>query len=101
MDYKLFDAEIVTDIPLQIMAHSNIDSLYEYIPKKLLPKEYGGEVGSIDEIMDHWQKKLMEHREYLLEEGSFGTDENKRSVHSDLAQSIYGLQGTFKQLEFD
>lgn len=83
------------------MAHSNIETLYEYIPKRLLPKEYGGEVGSIDEIMDHWEKKLMDYSDYLIDEGKFGTDESKRAVHSDLAQSIYGLQGTFKQLDFD
>lgn len=86
---------------LQIMAHSNIESLYEHVPKYLLPTEYGGEAGSIAEIMDYWERKLWEYREYLNEEINYRVDESKRVVPSDLVQSIYGIQGTFKQLDFD
>lgn len=83
------------------MAHSNITSLYEYVPKHLLPAEYGGEAGSVAEIMEYWEDKLLEYRDYLLEESRFGTDEKKRPVPSELAQTMYGLTGVFKQLEID
>lgn len=83
------------------MAHSDIESLYDHVPKHLLPTEYGGEAGSIAEIMDYWERKLWEYRDYLIDECNYGTDESKRVVQSDVAQSVYGLQGTFKQLDFD
>lgn len=83
------------------MAHYNIATLYDHIPKDLLPNEYEGSAGSIAEILQYWEEKLMDYRDYLLEESRYGTDEKKRAVHSDLAQSIYGLTGVFKKLEFD
>lgn len=53
------------------------------------------------EIMEYWEDKLLEYRDYLLEESRFGTDEKKRPVPSELAQTMYGLTGVFKQLEID
>ena len=83
------------------MAHSNIETLYDYIPKELLPQEYGGSAGTIAQIMGDWEKKLLEYREYLLEESQFGTVESKREIPSNVAESLYGLSGVFKQLDFD
>lgn len=83
------------------MAHSDITTLYEYIPKELLPLEYGGNAGSIEQILDYWEKKLWEYRDYLLDETNYGTDETKRVHASDLAESFYGATGVFKQLDFD
>lgn len=83
------------------MAHSNIESLYEYVPKDYLPKEYGGSAGSIEDILSYWETKLFQYRSYLMEEAQFGTNEKNRSVPSDLAQSIFGISGVFKKLEFD
>lgn len=37
--------------------HSNLDSLYEYIPRKFLPTYLGGTVGDDGEIFDDWMKK--------------------------------------------
>lgn len=83
------------------MAHGNIETLYEHVPKDLLPAEYGGVAGSVDEILDYWEDKLNEYRMYLTEECRFGTDEHKRAVPSELAQSHFGMTGVFKKLEFD
>lgn len=86
---------------MQIIAHSKLETLYDHIPQELLPTEYGGKAGSITEIMDYWENKLLEYRDYLIDESRFGTDENKRAVPSELAQNIYGLTGVFKKLEID
>lgn len=34
----------------QIHVHENLESLYEYVPKDILPQEYGGNAGPIDAI---------------------------------------------------
>lgn len=34
----------------RIHFHSNMDSLYKFVPQKMLPKEYGGEAGTMAEL---------------------------------------------------
>lgn len=41
---------------MQIYVHNDLNSLYEYVPKEMLPEEYGGAAGPIAEI----------NREYLF-----------------------------------
>ncbi len=55
---------------------SDYTSLYNIVPQKCLPTEYGGAIGSIDSICQFWQDKIIEHRDYLIEEESFGFDES-------------------------
>lgn len=38
------------------------DTLYKYIPKDILPKEYGGSCGPIDKIKNYWLERLEIHR---------------------------------------
>jgi hypothetical protein len=35
---------------LQVYLHSDMDSLHESVPKRLLPQEYGGEAGPLEKI---------------------------------------------------
>lgn len=44
---------------------SGYESLYEHVPKNLLPIEYGGNAGNIDDIYDEWLEVMQKHREYL------------------------------------
>lgn len=34
----------------RIYTHSDIESLYDYVPKEILPTEYGGDAGSITDM---------------------------------------------------
>lgn len=34
----------------RIHFHSTLDSLYKFVPQKMLPKEYGGEAGTVEEL---------------------------------------------------
>lgn len=42
----------------RFVIHQSIDCLYEYIPKELLPIDYGGQQQSIKELIDLWKKKV-------------------------------------------
>ncbi|XP_058464609.1 retinol-binding protein pinta-like [Malaya genurostris] len=80
---------------------SNMEALYKYIPKRLLPEEYGGEAGPIQAIVDTWVKKVESYRDYFKEEEQFGTDEKKRVGKPKNAESLFGFEGSFRQLEVD
>lgn len=41
---------IASAFSLQIHVHSSLESLNEYVPKDMLPEEYGGKAGPIAEI---------------------------------------------------
>lgn len=87
---------------MQLRLHGdNLDGLYEYIPKEMLPAEYGGEAGPLQDIINHWEKKIIEYRDYFLEEEkNFGTDERKRLGKPKNAESLFDV-GSFRKLEVD
>ncbi|EDV99635.1 alpha-tocopherol transfer protein [Drosophila grimshawi] len=45
-----------------------MDSLYELIPRDMLPMEYGGKAGTVDEIKQRWLRILKEKTAYLSDE---------------------------------
>lgn len=38
------------------------DTLYKFIPKEILPEEYGGDAGPIKVIKDYWTKLILQRR---------------------------------------
>lgn len=78
-----------------------MDLVHKYIPKNLLPAEYGGDNGTIQDIIDYWEKKVLEYRDFLIEDGTFGTDEAKRVGKHKHAESLFGVEGSFRKLNVD
>ncbi|XP_004929250.1 alpha-tocopherol transfer protein-like isoform X2 [Bombyx mori] len=86
----------------QLYVHNqNYEEMYKYIPKDILPVEYGGSGGSIEEIIDYWRKKVKEYSDWLEEDDQYGTDESKRPGKPKTAEDMFGVEGSFRQLEFD
>ncbi|XP_052756841.1 alpha-tocopherol transfer protein-like [Galleria mellonella] len=81
--------------------NKNYEELYKYIPKDILPIEYGGTGGTIDEIMDSWRRKIQEYNSWLEEDRKYGVDESKRPGKPKTAEDLFGVEGSFRQLEFD
>lgn len=86
---------------LQLIIHSDVESLYKEIPKEMLPVEYGGNNGTIDDLVKYWQNKIVEYRDYLLEEAQFGTDESKRQKPLKQHDALFGVEGSFRKLDVD
>lgn len=66
-----------------------------------MPTEYEGEAGSIQSITDEWEKRILSYREYFLDEVNYGVDEKKRIGRPKDPDSLFGIDGTFRQLTFD
>lgn len=84
-----------------MIVHNTMESVYEKVPLKYFPKEYGGENGSIEENIVKGEEMLMKYREYLLEEKQYGTDEKLRPGKPIDFDAIFGAEGTFRKLEVD
>ncbi|XP_055530861.1 alpha-tocopherol transfer protein-like [Wyeomyia smithii] len=86
----------------RIFVHgSNFEALYDYVPRRLLPQEYGGEAGPIQPIINEWVKKVESYRDYFKEEEQYGTDERKRPGRPKHADSLFGIEGSFRMLNVD
>ncbi|XP_053661310.1 retinol-binding protein pinta-like [Anopheles marshallii] len=100
--YNLFKSFLNEKNRSRLFVHgSNLESLYEHIPKSMLPTEYGGEAGPIQDIVDNWAKKIISYKEYFKEEDQYGTEEKKRPGRPKNADSLFGLEGSFRKLEVD
>ncbi|XP_038111309.1 alpha-tocopherol transfer protein-like [Culex quinquefasciatus] len=87
-----------------IVSHgSDVKSLQKYFPKSVLPTEYGGDLGPVQQYVDYWEQRLIDDQEYLIGEQKFGVDESKRRSTNPLSEEkdLFGTAGTFRKLEFD
>ncbi|XP_075164994.1 alpha-tocopherol transfer protein-like [Haematobia irritans] len=80
---------------------SNIDEFGDKLPKKYLPKEYGGENGSVDQFPRVNEKLWNDNREYLKENLKYGSDESLRIGKPFNFNDDLGMGGTFRKLNVD
>ncbi|CAG9567045.1 unnamed protein product [Danaus chrysippus] len=81
--------------------NKNFEELYKHVPQEILPKEYGGNGGSIKEITEYWKAKVQEYSSWLEDDLKYGSDESKRVGKPRTAETLFGVEGSFRQLEFD
>ncbi|XP_077293674.1 retinol-binding protein pinta-like [Arctopsyche grandis] len=81
--------------------NEDMEALYKFIPKEILPTEYGGAAGPIQDMIDHWKKEVEDHRDWFLEDKNFMSDEKKRIGKPKTAETIFGIEGSFRQLTVD
>ncbi|XP_073974754.1 retinol-binding protein pinta-like isoform X1 [Rhodnius prolixus] len=73
----------------------------KYVDKRLIPKDYGGDNLSIKELTDAWDKKILEKREWFINELSERTDESKRVDLTGREDGYFGVHGSLKKLVID
>ncbi|XP_025155153.1 retinol-binding protein pinta-like [Harpegnathos saltator] len=80
---------------------SGIESICEIISKSNLPADYGGKEPSLEALSDMWHVKLLERREWLLEQEKVKSNESLRTDYVINADELFGINGTFRKLEID
>ncbi|CAH2104811.1 unnamed protein product [Euphydryas editha] len=93
--FKLISGFLSQKTKDRLKIYKNNEELLKSLPKEIMPVEYGGTAGTIDEIIDFWEKKVIEYRPWMEREMEFGTDESKR-INSDNVD-----QGSFRKLDID
>ena len=69
--------------------------------QKVKFSEYGGEAGSLQSLIDEGEKFLLSYRDYFVEDDKYGVDEKKRIGKPQNSESLFGIDGTFRQLRID
>ncbi|PSN30162.1 hypothetical protein C0J52_27760 [Blattella germanica] len=85
----------------QVYLHSDMDSVLEQVPKRVLPQEYGGDAGPLDKITADWKKKVEGYRTWFKEQEKYRSDEKKRPGKAKTQEDLFGLEGSFRQLNVD
>jgi len=98
--FKLFQTLLSDKNKKRIFVHDDIDALHKVLPRKLLPKEYGGDVGTIQKCTDNLEKTMVAKRDFFLE-GNYGVDETKRVDKAKSFDHLFGIEGSFRQLVID
>nr|XP_049708172.1 alpha-tocopherol transfer protein-like [Helicoverpa armigera] len=81
--------------------NKNYEELYKHIPKDVLPAEYGGNAGTIDDISEYWRNKVKQYDSWLQEDYQYGTIESKRPGKPKTAEDMFGVEGSFRKLDVD
>ncbi|KAF5287376.1 hypothetical protein FQA39_LY15914 [Lamprigera yunnana] len=102
--------EILTNLIKSIMkskiaqrmhVFSNIKDLYSVLPESLLPREFGGENGTLENIKMEWKSKIESYRQWFLEDANFKSEKCFRYGEPNTIESTFGLDGSFRKLDFD
>jgi len=79
----------------------DLSKMQEDVGLEILPKEYGGTNGTIEELTKFWLDEIEKNKDWLMEQTKFKTDEAKRPGKPKLHSDIFGIEGSFRKLEID
>ncbi|RXG52335.1 Alpha-tocopherol transfer protein [Armadillidium vulgare] len=100
--FSIFKTFMKEKIKKRVYVHgNNMESLYEHVPKNILPKEYGGSNGTVQDIVDYWCENVNKNRKWLLEDEKYKVDESKRPGKPKTSSELFGIEGSFRKLDVD
>lgn len=85
----------------RIHIHPNLETLFKFVPKEMLPEEFGGTAGKVEDFQAAWVKKLEEYGPWFKAQEDQIADESKRPGKPTNYDDLFGLDGSFKQLQID
>uniref|UniRef100_A0A2S2PB09 Retinaldehyde-binding protein 1 n=1 Tax=Schizaphis graminum TaxID=13262 RepID=A0A2S2PB09_SCHGA len=107
--YDYFQTRISPKLNSRMKMYNSLSELHEKLDKKVLPKEYGGEM-PMAEMIRLWKKELLENREKLLaldnmrllSDRNIITRKTKAEInHHSLISGFDQINGSFRKLEVD
>ncbi|EAT39957.1 AAEL008278-PA [Aedes aegypti] len=99
--FKMFHGFLSKKIQERIAVHDTFEALHKVIPKSFLPEEYGGSGGKLATIIADCRDNLLNNRQIFLEDVKYRNDERKRPGKPKTASTLFGVEGSFRSLEFD
>lgn len=68
----------------------SMDSLYEFVPREILPANYGGDAETMEELKQHWVEVLDQHTDFLLNDKYFALNEDETKAESGDDKQKFG-----------
>ncbi|KAL4715172.1 hypothetical protein ACJJTC_012219 [Scirpophaga incertulas] len=83
----------------RLIIHKSVEELADFIPKDIIPVEYGGIGSSVANIIGYWVSKMREYKSWMQYEEKLGVDESKRINMT--THSASEIEGSFRKLDID
>jgi len=80
----------------RIRVHKDAASLQKIVPKDCLPKDYGGDLDSVENLIGKWDKVFEYHQAIFEKNLKIISDEKLRPK-----KGLFGLGSNFKKLDID
>lgn len=72
---NIFKTFMTDSMKKSTRVHSNgLKSLHTFVDKEILPEEYGGSAGKLEDLINFWHDKLLSKREWFLEDDKYRSD---------------------------
>ncbi len=97
---KAFMVEKMKD-RIHLHNSDNMATIHEAFGKDVLPEEYGGTNGKVQEHIDNTVAMLESRKAWLKEQSNFKSDESKRPGQPKTFNDIFGMEGSFRKLAVD
>ncbi|VVC91859.1 unnamed protein product [Leptidea sinapis] len=85
----------------RVFLSRSLEQFNEHFPRELLPQEYGGTNGSIQELTEYWKGKVESYRDWFLAEDEVRSNECLRPEKPKTTCSLFGVEGSFRKLNID
>ncbi|CAG9126180.1 unnamed protein product [Plutella xylostella] len=85
----------------RIFIHKEVKDLYEHVPREMLPKDYGGDGPTMDELQEQWVATILEYKDWFAAQESIKSDESLRPGKPKNYDELFGIDGSFRQLSID
>ncbi|KAG8223024.1 hypothetical protein J437_LFUL001346 [Ladona fulva] len=78
-------------------------TLYKYVPKEILPVDYGGKIESVASLKGKLKRTIENRRAWFEETRYMRADESKRqdSRSKEYTTELFGMEGSFRKLSID
>ncbi|CAB3245629.1 unnamed protein product [Arctia plantaginis] len=86
----------------RIRTHKSIKAIYEFVPKEIMPSDYGGEEKSLKDLHGDWIDTISseEFLDHFKEMNKAKTNESYRQANK-FNESYIGMPGSFRALSVD
>jgi len=75
--------------------------LHDALGKDVLPEEYGGNAGPLKLQSDEILVQMKSHKDWVRNQSKYKSNESKRPGSQRSYADVFGMEGSFRQLEFD
>ncbi|KAF5291260.1 hypothetical protein FQR65_LT11438 [Abscondita terminalis] len=86
---------------ITILGKNSAHKVNTIIDKSMFPKEMGGENGSLPIIADQWKSKMESYKNWFLEDAKYISNELLRTEKMKYKNQEFGIEGSFRKLNFD